>query len=108
MKIFELNGKVAVVTGGGRGIGAATVELFLEAGAKVAVLDLDPGTETEALRLESFRSLPVSSGRVMVSYEVRFLPAGQTVEQAFATGNELVRVRGEWRIARAIVQGLPA
>ena len=51
MKIFELNGKVAVVTGGGRGIGAATVELFLEAGAKVAVLDLDPGTEIEALRI---------------------------------------------------------
>lgn len=49
MRIFELRDKVAVVTGGGKGIGAATVELFLEAGAKVAVLDLDPGTETEVL-----------------------------------------------------------
>ena len=51
MRIFELRDKVAVVTGGGKGIGAATVELFLEAGAKVAVLDLDPGTETEPLRI---------------------------------------------------------
>ncbi len=49
MRIFELRDKVAVVTGGGKGIGAATVELFLEAGAKVAVFDLDPGTETEVL-----------------------------------------------------------
>ncbi len=51
MRIFELRDKVAVVTGGGKGIGAATVELFLEAGAKVAVFDLDPGSETEPLRI---------------------------------------------------------
>jgi hypothetical protein len=60
--------------------------------------------ETDAFRLESVRSLPVTAGRVMVSYEVRFRPVGESTEQAFPTGNELVRVRGEWRIARGIGQ----
>jgi NAD(P)-dependent dehydrogenase (short-subunit alcohol dehydrogenase family) len=39
MKLFEIPGKCAVVTGAGRGIGAATAELFAAAGAAVAVVD---------------------------------------------------------------------
>ncbi|MGO4332287.1 SDR family oxidoreductase [Cupriavidus sp. 2TAF22] len=37
MSMIELGGKVAVVTGGSSGIGLATVELLLEAGAAVAM-----------------------------------------------------------------------
>jgi NAD(P)-dependent dehydrogenase (short-subunit alcohol dehydrogenase family) len=37
----ELAGKVAIVTGGGSGIGRATVQRFVQEGARVVVADVD-------------------------------------------------------------------
>ena len=45
MRIFELQDKTAVVTGGAKGIGAATVELLKQAGARVEVLDIETGCD---------------------------------------------------------------
>jgi len=57
---------------------------------------------TERISLGEFRSLPIAAGRVLVTYEVRFLPEGYDEEGSFRTGDELVRMRGQWRIARPI------
>jgi hypothetical protein len=63
---------------------------------------------TRELHLDQFRSLPVQSGRVMVTYEVHYLAVGAGEEQTFRMGNELIRARGEWRITRPLGEaGMP-
>ena len=51
----RLEGKVAVVTGGGNGIGRATVLRFLDEGARVCVAELNPETGAETIRLATAR-----------------------------------------------------
>ena len=46
---MELDGKVAVITGGANGIGRAMVEMFVAEGARVVVADLDDAAGNEVV-----------------------------------------------------------
>ena len=62
-KIFSLEGKTALVTGGGQGLGGAIAEGFAQFGADVSVVDINPTTAEEVS--ESIRGM----GRNSVSIE---------------------------------------
>jgi hypothetical protein len=57
---------------------------------------------TRELWIDDFRSLPVQAGRVLTTYQVHFVANGTDDVETFRTGSELVRNRGEWRIARPL------
>ena len=57
---MDLNGKVSVVTGAGSGIGEAIARLFVEAGARVVAVDVDPRLP------ETLATLPRESLRCVV------------------------------------------
>jgi NAD(P)-dependent dehydrogenase (short-subunit alcohol dehydrogenase family) len=62
---MEFKDSVAVVTGGAKGIGRATADAFLRAGARVAVLDVDNSIAGDSKAL--FIQCDVSSGQQVTS-----------------------------------------
>jgi len=80
---LSLSGRVAVVTGAGRGIGAATARLFAKAGAQVALLDKVGGGATHTAE-----EIGVAGGEA--------LDFAVDVTDAFAMERTLDRVVEEW------------
>lgn len=81
---MDLNGSVAIVSGGGSGLGRATAARLNGAGARVVVVDLE--REDVAAAVES------------IGRDVTFAPADVTDEEEVRAAIETARARGPIRI----------
>ena len=128
---MRLAGTVAIVTGGGSGIGAATARLFAREGARIALIDRDrEGVETvaaaigrdggEALHRVSDVGDPASSGADAAAVMARFgridilvaaagFSCGGTVETTDPADWDAVfraNVGGTWLWSRAVIPAM--
>jgi len=77
----RLKGKVALITGGGGGIGRATAERFAEEGAKVVIAEINP--EAGKAAAESARSMGINGGGDAVFIQTNVSDA-ESVKAAFS------------------------
>src|SRR5262245_41597782 len=78
----ELAGKIAVVTGGGSGLGAALARLFAQQRMAVAALDIDSvAAETTAKAIADEFDVPVTSVQVDIGDRASAAEAARHVQQ---------------------------
>ncbi|WP_133648589.1 SDR family oxidoreductase [Paraburkholderia flava] len=98
---IDLTGQVAVVTGGSSGIGLATAELFLQAGASVAICGRDAGRLAEAqAQLEArFGAAPLLAKTCDVLDADQVQAFAQAVQARFGRADMLVNNAGQGRVS---------
>lgn len=105
MPVFDLNGKVALVTGAARGIGYEVARQAHMRGASVAVVDLDPGESREAAERIGERTLGV--GADVTDHAAIMRAVAETVEH-FGGLDVVVANAGIAQSQTATVRGISA
>lgn len=97
----QLDGTVALVTGGANGLGRAVVEALVEAGAKVGVLDLvpSPAEGEDVLSLVGDVADEASAEAALTALEERWGPVSVLVNDAadYPTAGLLEMTPAAWR-----------
>jgi NAD(P)-dependent dehydrogenase (short-subunit alcohol dehydrogenase family) len=102
MKMFDLAGRVAAVTGGAQGMGRAMATALAEAGADIVLLDLNAeGAETTAATLRGLgrRVLPIAGDITDVAHLDRVFA---TIDREFGRIDFLGNVAGGARTGPAV------
>jgi NAD(P)-dependent dehydrogenase (short-subunit alcohol dehydrogenase family) len=99
--IFDLGGRVAVVTGGNRGIGRAIAIALAQAGAAIAILARDEAKNREALADLRALGVPALALKVDLMKRADLKPAMDEVERALGPVDVLVN-----NAAFAILKGV--
>ncbi|VWC42038.1 short-chain dehydrogenase [Burkholderia aenigmatica] len=98
---IDLTGQVAVVTGGSSGIGLATAERFLQAGASVAICGRDSErlARAEAMLGEKYPGAQLLAARCNVLDEQDVAAFAQAVSTRFGRADMLVNNAGQGRVS---------
>jgi 3-oxoacyl-[acyl-carrier protein] reductase len=103
---LSLEGKVVLVTGGSRGIGAATVRLFVRAGAKVAFNYLHAAAEAERLVAECGASVCQAVRADLTGTATAEALVKATIER-FGALDVLVGNHGIWPATDVAIDAMP-
>jgi NAD(P)-dependent dehydrogenase (short-subunit alcohol dehydrogenase family) len=91
---FRLDGKVAVVTGGGRGIGLSCVEALSEHGARVVIADIDLTIAEEGAAQMRAKGYDVATYQVDVTKSAEVDALADWVVETFGKADILVANAG--------------
>ena len=90
---MQLKNKIAIITGGGSGIGLATARLFAEQGAQVIIFEIDDLSAAEAL--DSIHGIHQTASRIVdVSNALQVDSAFKDILSAYGSLDILVNVAG--------------
>jgi NAD(P)-dependent dehydrogenase (short-subunit alcohol dehydrogenase family) len=101
--VFDLNGKVALVTGAARGIGYETARQMHMRGASVAVVDLDPAEAREAAERIGARAIGIATD--VTDHTAVMQSVAETVER-FGGLDVVVANAGIAQVKLATVRGI--
>jgi len=102
MQTFDLTGKTALVTGGGRGIGSGISEALVEAGAAVVITDIEEEGPNRVARKLSERGGRVLPLQLDITEEMNFQSAIEKGHKEFGKIDILVNNAGIVEIEDAL------